>query len=72
MNCTSSWRPKDSAGDGMVPVHSGEAPASAGSTVTYHVDLSSEGHEGAYRVDLAKRITLHSILRVVQAESRLE
>lgn len=64
--------PKDSAGDGTVPVHSGNSPASAGSKATYHLNLFGEGHEGAYRIDMAQRVTLHAILQIAQTVSILD
>jgi hypothetical protein len=57
---------KDSAGDGTVPEASGLAPVKAGVRATYHLNLQEEGHEGAYRNNMAQRLTLHSILRIVQ------
>ena len=57
---------KDSAGDGTVPVVSGQAPAAAGAKLVYHLNLDAAGHEGAYRVPVAKQVTLHAILRIVK------
>jgi hypothetical protein len=55
---------KDSAGDGTVPISSGQAPARAGVKASYHINVDAEGHEGAYRVEQAQRLTLHSILQI--------
>ncbi len=57
---------KDSAGDGTVPVVSGQAPATAGAKLVYHLNLDAEGHEGAYRVPMAQQVTLHAILRIAK------
>lgn len=57
---------KDSAGDGTVPVVSGQAPAAAGAKLVYHLNLDAEGHEGAYRVPMAQHVTLHTILRMAK------
>jgi hypothetical protein len=65
--------PKDAAGDGTVPVVSGNAPASkSGVKATYHLNLDGQGHEGAYRNPVAQRVTLHSILRITQTVAVLE
>ncbi len=56
----------DTTGDGTVPARSGRAPAAAGAKATYELDLSGEGHEGAYRDDTARSITLQSILQIAQ------
>jgi pimeloyl-ACP methyl ester carboxylesterase len=57
---------KDSVGDGTVPEVSGQAPAKAGVWKTYHLNLDAEGHEGAYRVGMAQRVTMHSILSILR------
>ena len=57
---------KDSPGDGTVPVISGQAPATAGAKLVYHLNLDAEGHEGAYRVPMAQHVTLHAILRMAK------
>jgi len=62
---------KDSAGDGTVPVVSGNAPALAGAAAgvqaSYHLNVDGEGHEGAYRVALAQQLSLHAVLSLARA-----
>lgn len=61
---------KDSAGDGTVPVVSGRAPALAGDAAgvkaSYHLNLGTQGHEGAYRVQQAQQLSLHCVLSLAR------
>ncbi|MCR1770290.1 esterase/lipase family protein [Burkholderia glumae] len=57
-------RDADEHGDGTVPVRSGRAPAHQARACAA---LTGVDHEGAYKLDAARRFTLHAITRIAQS-----